>query len=822
MQTKYILLLLSAIINAIFSIFVLIRNPRLIVNRLFSLFALLVSAWVFSNFLIESAQSEASALLWLRMALAIASMIPVSCLIFVKVFPLGRKLEITGDIKVFFILGCIFCGISFTPAIMAGAHIYSWGVQDRPGPLLPLYTVYFTVCFVWALVKLYSKHKAARGVERLQIQYLTLGIAVSLLITTCTNLLLPLIFQSSYFAGYGPSFSIIMLAFIAHTIVRYRLLQIHLVIKKSFIYFFSIILAVTSFVFLLIYGEKVMRGVLGLSSLTIMSLAALVVVIGFQPLRVWLQSIFDRYFYREAYNYNSTLLEISRSLTSMLRLEELTDYIYNVIYSTMHPEKVYLYLKDSRGSAFRIALARSPMDEAGNARETISGDSQIAAYLASKREIMLREELIRLSSERGIEGVITEMAKLGVDVAVPIILDGYLTAVMVLGPKLSGDIYSIEDMGLLMAMANQAAAAINNAQLYEEVRRVRDYNESILANMESGVITVDKQGMAVLFNRAATRILALETDDLTGHHIYEINSILAEKVDDVLERGVTCSNLEIALPQNEESLPLMISSTILKGIREDIEGVILVFSDLSRIKALEEERNQAERLACIGGLAAGLAHEIKNPLVSIKTFAQLLPDKFDDLEFREAFSKLVVKEIERIDLLVSQLLGFARSTQVEMMPINIKDPLDEMLLLLSNRLQERQIEIKKYYPPGGILVFADGGKMKQLFLNLFINGIEAMPDGGSLSIDIASYDKDGNKWFRIMIANTGSKISPKLKQKVFTPFYSTKPGGTGLGLSICQKIINEHGGVIFLSDEEVTRFNIDLPAFKIPSIGIEA
>jgi two-component system, sporulation sensor kinase E len=97
-----------------------------------------------------------------------------------------------------------------------------------------------------------------------------------------------------------------------------------------------------------------------------------------------------------------------------------------------------------------------------------------------------------------------------------------------------------------------------------------------------------------------------------------------------------------------------------------------------------------------------------------------------------------------------------------------------------------------------------------------------MPDGGSLSIDIASYDKDGNKWFRIMIANTGSKISPKLKQKVFTPFYSTKPGGTGLGLSICHKIINEHGGVIFLSDEEVTRFNIDLPAFKIPSIGIEA
>jgi len=820
---KLTMLAIAAGTNFCLGVFVLFKNRRILVNKLFALFAGFVTFWVLFVLLTESANSPVIALFWDRMTFATTSLLPVSCLIFVSVFPLKRALTVTRDIKIFTAIGFVFFFLSFTPFIIHDVSIETWGVKDHCGPGISLFAIYFLACMFWAIVgRLYMQSYRTRGVERLQIQYLAMGITVSTVIGVMTNLLIPMFFKSSYFAGFGPSFSIIMIGFIAHTIVRYKLLQIHLVLRKGFVYSLSIVIAAGSFIFLLLYSQRILEDFLGFSSLLSSAIIALVIAIAFQPLRLYIQGIFDRYLYRESYSYHSTLLEISRSLASILNLDQISHYIYNIIYNTMHPDRVYLYLLGTQVDWMQLVLAHSAMETNASPPGRLSVGSRLITYIASKKDIVLREELMRLSSERGIESVIAEMHRLEIDVVVPIMLEGRLTAVLMLGPKLSGDIYSIEDMGLLVTMANQAAVAINNAQLYEEVRRVRDYNESILANMESGVITVDKQGMVMLFNHAAARIFLLDKNTSVGQHISGISPILTDKVMDALESGNTCSNLEVALPQEGESLPLMISTTILKGIRDDIEGVILVFSDLSRIKELEEERNQAERLAYVGGLAAGLAHEIKNPLVSIKTFAQLLPDKFDDQEFREVFSQLVVKEIERIDLLISQLLGFARSTQAEMMPMNIKDPLDEMLLLLSNRLQERLIETKKHYPPGSVLVFADGGKMKQLFINMFINAIEAMPDGGSLNIDIAPYDRDGDKWFRIMIANTGGKIPPEMKQKVFMPFYSTKPGGTGLGLSICQKIIHEHGGTISLTDEDITRFYIDLPAFKIPSIGIEA
>lgn len=813
MQAKLLVLLTAAFINTALGVFVLLKNRKLVVNKLFFYYSIGVGFWVFSNFMIEKMISPEISLLWDYLAFAAASLLPVSLLAFVTAFPMMRGLRSGLDLKIYSWLAVLFFFGSFTPYMVKGVVFNALEVQTQTGPLFPFFALYFATGYVWALIKLFIKGRRSSGIEKLQCQYLLLGLTFAAVFSMGTNLIIPLLVGSWKYAGFGPSSTIVMTGFIAHTIVRYRLLHIHIVLRRSVVYTISIAVAVTGFVLLLSYGEGFLKGAFGFSSLISTAIIALMIAVFFQPLRLYIQRLVDHYFYRETLDYSAATLKVSKSLTSMLNLAQLTNEVYGIINELMHPDRIYIYLGSQQG-LFSLALSRNHLSSEIVPPSILREDSRLVSYVSSRLDLVLREELLRVSSEKDIERVVAEMSDLGIDVAVPVILEDNLTAVLLLGPKLSGDIYSLEDIGLLVTLANQSAVAINNARLYEEVRRVRDYNESILANMESGVITVDRDRTVVLCNKAAGRIFESAETEMVGRKIAEIDPLLAEKVAAALDDGATCSNLEIGLKRGEESLPLVLSTSLLSGSGPDAEGAILVFNDISRIKALEEERNQAERLAYIGSLAAGLAHEIKNPLVTVKTMADLLPDRFDDPEFREGFVGLAIKEIERIDLLISQLLGFARPMSAEMTAINITDPLDEMLLILSNRLQERLIEVRKSYPPSPARVLGDGSKMKQVFLNMLLNAIDAMPDGGSLEIVVTISRQDEGDMVMVALANSGQQIPEGLRAKIFTPFYTTKPSGTGLGLSICRKIIHEHGGEIRLveSDDAMTRFNIALPS----------
>ncbi|MFC1703563.1 ATP-binding protein [Candidatus Omnitrophota bacterium] len=225
------------------------------------------------------------------------------------------------------------------------------------------------------------------------------------------------------------------------------------------------------------------------------------------------------------------------------------------------------------------------------------------------------------------------------------------------------------------------------------------------------------------------------------------------------------------------------------------------------LESLEQERErlrdqlfQAEKLAYVGKLASSIVHEIKNPLTAIKTYVQYLPEKYQDKDFREKFQGLIPQEIERINKVVNQLLDLAKPKEPALRPVNIIDTIDATLALLDESLKLKTINVKKDYESNEVVVKGDEEQLRQVFLNLFLNSIQAMDEAGTLEIAV-NLRLSTSKSATICVKDTGGGISEENLQKLFTPFFTTKKDGIGLGLIIAQGIIKNHGGSITVNSK---------------------
>jgi signal transduction histidine kinase len=270
------------------------------------------------------------------------------------------------------------------------------------------------------------------------------------------------------------------------------------------------------------------------------------------------------------------------------------------------------------------------------------------------------------------------------------------------------------------------------------------------------------------------------------------------------------------------------STSIFHGQDRQVLGALMVVTDITALKRLELQIRRSDRLASLGTLSAGMAHEIKNPLVSIKTFAQLLPERYNDSDFRETFSNLIGHEIDRIDSLVNQLLRFARPAKPHLQPMHVHEILEKSLLLLGHRLYQKDIKLTRSWQANVDTIRADADQLEQVFLNFFINAMDAMKNGGELSIStqirtdeewlspLAQTNGENHEVLRITIRDSGEGIRGEDLAHVFDPFFTTKDYGTGLGLSVVHGIIQEHGGQIEVESElkKGTAFHILLPLVR--------
>jgi len=351
-----------------------------------------------------------------------------------------------------------------------------------------------------------------------------------------------------------------------------------------------------------------------------------------------------------------------------------------------------------------------------------------------------------------------------------------------------------------------------------EITSMKAYTDNVLSSMTNGLITVDLTRNIVTLNEMAECILKKRNEEMLGLPLERAlgsEHPLHELMVETLSREKAIFHSEMELRSNGEEQWLMASTSLLANGEGKRIGALVVFQDITEMKALEEKLRQADRLAALGTLSAGLAHEIKNPLSAIKTFVQLLPKKVENPSFMEKFNITVPREIDRINQLVEDLLELTRKRVRPSVDVDVNRLILQTIDLHGEEMERRHIvfesHLSKALPP----VRGDSETLYRAFFNLVINAIQAMPNGGSFYI--SSELDHVSSGVKIIFRDTGIGMDAETSKNLFNPFFTTKDKGVGLGMALAQKIIEDHRGTIEVMSEKGigTTFVLRLPVVKV-------
>jgi PAS domain S-box-containing protein len=517
--------------------------------------------------------------------------------------------------------------------------------------------------------------------------------------------------------------------------------------------------------------------------------------------------------------YRELSRKLSRAIAHIFDLNKLSELVVESLLEIFGAGKIVLMLEDEKRNYYR-PLAYLGYSEALMKKMQRAGFSNLTSWLAHRGQILKRADLATKVDIGEAPRIKAEMDLLECEMVIPLLARGRLLGFLALGSKLSGNEFYPEDLEILTMMANYMALAVENAVLYQEISLQKNYNENILRSIISGVIVVDKEGKITTFNKQAERILKLSASKVIGESIQRVGSVFGDIMFKALREGEVSIRQEILNPVNKA--PLGISTSLLKDEEGQIMGAIMVFTDLSRLKKLEEQVRYLERQAFWSQLASSMAHRVRNPLVAIRTFVNLFPQKYQDEEFRSKFYNLVNMEVSRLNEIIEKLIEFAQPPELNIREEDVHLVLDEVLRLFERDFAAANIKVAKNYSDSINSVAMDSERIKEAMDNVVKNAIEAMPEGGTLTLSTYGLNsrsgatEDGDEFFQIQIEDTGCGISGEHLSEVFTPFFTTKTQGLGLGLSISQRIISDHGGSIQVSSvqNKGSKFSILLPKKK--------
>ncbi len=823
-------LVLTGAVHLLLAFYVLSNNPRNMVNVSFFVLIILNVIYSFLLFLFMSFPYFYDKLHLLKLLYAIPALTPVAFYFFCRLFPQGGSYDsFRKAMAPHLIPAAFFFAISFTDLILKSTVMTKWGIRPVYGHLFVLYVLYFALYLLMGFLELLVKRRQVRGIERVQIDYALLGTIFPFVLIVIAVLILPLL-GVRQLSQSGPLFSIITVVTISYAIIKHRFMDVQIVLRSFLVHaLLGAALAVVitgSFLILRILFLRYDIPSVVLGGLVLSAVISITV----QPLKLLMERAVDRYVFKGRRDYQMAVRAFSRDLANLQDLRTMKDFLLQRLVETMQVKGGDLVLLDKTNPG-------DGPNGPGQGDQVSTGDErpwEMVRAMLAKGEVLVKDELRRLLLPSDYKGVAQIFSRYDASVLVPLIVQGRFAGFISLGEKRTGDVFSVEDINFLSTLGNQAAVAIQNAMLYNQILEIKDYNENILEQMANGIITVDSAMCVTTFNKKAAEITGISKEGALGRQAHIVQQEIAQLLNETLHDRQAFSNVELVVPREDGThTPISVSTSTLREPTGRIMGALAVFTDLTDIKLLEGEVRRAERLATIGTLAAGMAHEIKNPLVSLKTFSQLLPIKYDDPEFRDVFSKIASQEVDRINNIVEQLLRFARPAKPIFLPIDVHQPIEETLILLANEIARRGVTVTKSFSRREILIFADNEQLKQVIINVIFNALEATAgvDHPRLTIETSVGPRRGairpfprlpegytvsGKEVVVSIHDNGIGIAEDDLKHIFDPFFTTKEMGHGLGLSIAHGIIKEHTGTAVVQSwpGRGTTFSVSFPVIE--------
>jgi len=371
---------------------------------------------------------------------------------------------------------------------------------------------------------------------------------------------------------------------------------------------------------------------------------------------------------------------------------------------------------------------------------------------------------------------------------------------------------------ILLLVGFAGVVSLFLAQAYRSTRtsltRIKAFSDNVVEKMPVGLVAMDGKGRIISFNQTAEATLRLASDQVLGRTAFEV---LPRQVLDMVSalkdttRTAIGKELDCSLPDGQ-MVPLDVTLSSLKGEDGAVWGTIILCRDMTEVQSLKREVETSRRLASLGRLAAGVAHEIRNPLSSIKGFATYFKERYRDNPDDQKTSEIMIQEVDRLNRVISQLLEFARPPAIQKKRASLQSLIQHSLKMIERQASAKGVQVRSNLPSEIREVELDPDGINQVLLNLYLNAVEAMDQGGTLTVSL--HREERSPWVKIVVSDTGRGISKEDLEHVFDPYFTTKQTGTGLGLAIVHKIIEAHGGEVRAESEieRGTTVSVLLPA----------
>ncbi len=794
-------------------ILVFLQNQRRTANQSFLVLTGALSLWLtFMMLAFQSSSADMSAF-YVRATNSAAVFVPYifDCLRLAVMQPdrSFRKVFLHNPVWLF---TCISIAVMCqTPFFLKGAELPANPLLDVPvpiyGPGIIVYGVYFLSTLLLLVSRYYRDIREAEGIRKTELQFIMLSWATGTVVGVTFSIVIPVLTGLPQSVQFLPITALFILGIIAYGIATRRIMAVADVLRRLTAYALLTVYLIAVYAFLWTVFQWAFEP-LALDPFFPHLLAALVVAFSMAPAHGVLQQFANKLFVSvETVDVTAALQKVNRIINSITTREELMEQFAALVASSVGTDRVQILLAEGD------VLAQAHPRPSSEPRARMELQNALTRTLVNSAAPLATDMLqrFRATAEEVQAGHI--ITSLGSVLAVGVHAKEGLKGIVLLGPRLSGRIYGATEQRALQVLCNQLAVGLDNADLYTQVKDSAIYNDILLDSIVSGIIAANKEGRVSVCNREALRTLRLHPEDVLHQPIEKLPPALAQALRTTLETGSGLRNIEtrMAVP-GVDDMPVRYSTARFNSHTGKQLGALLVLEDLTAFKKLESQVRRTDRLASIGTLSAGMAHEIKNPLVTLKTFTQLLPERYQDADFRDTFSSLVGQEVKRIDSIVNQLLRFARPAKPSLHPMHVNEVLDNTLRLVHQQLKQKNIQLTREYHAPSDLILGDADLLVQAFLNFFLNAIDSMDAGGTLTVRTEHIELETNQitldgrlatetTLRIAIRDTGHGIKPEDIPHVFDPFFTTKTSGTGLGLSVSHGIISEHKGMIDVESE---------------------
>jgi PAS domain S-box-containing protein len=697
-------------------------------------------------------------------------------------------------------VGLLVADLWLSPAALGGA--YRSGspvlVEESRDRLQTLFLGLAVVGGLWAVIRSY--HKSSSTLQHSQLRWLLWGLTVGL--TPFVALYaLPFSLGASELPSWVTFLSVLPMLIVPATftaaLARYRLYDLSLLLRQGFTEVTSVFFTFAAYA----TAREAARGLLGMSPSGSRYVGILVAVVTYPSLRTLVRTGVDRVFHRERYSYRATLLDWARELSAETDLRPLVEHVRRRVRETLDLPQAEVLMRNGVRAFERL--------------------DEVEPKLCLELDQPLLDQLERESTVALEPNSLPDLPWARWLFAMKV--KGRIRAVLVTGDRpAADDPLSPEDRALLGTLSAHASTAIEAARLLHELRtraeeigQLHRRQEQILESSAVGLLLTDREGRILAWNRALEGIYGLDRGEAIGRRLGEVfPAHLVRRIQDEAASTPPGEQARIyrytLIGRRGQRIVANLSVT-LAGEPGGAGALVVTFDDVSERVKLEEQVLRQERLASLGLLAAGVAHEVNTPLTGISSYTQLLLEELPEGDPRIETLAKIEAQTRRASNIVNSLLNLARPERTELERLSLNDVACETLQLFAPQVRSTGISITTALDPELPEIRANRGKLQQVLLNLLMNARDACGRGGAIAISTSRCGET----VRIEVVDNGVGIAESDLPRIFDPFFTTKGRGkgTGLGLSVSYGIVQEHGGEIHVDSApgEFTRFQVELP-----------